>query len=476
MSDVDVTRCLVCSEMYQSDGHHVPMLLPCTHSVCERCLKKKLFKRRNNFDCPQCGVSHSTQDGTSKNSYIITYIKKMAESEEPKEKCSVHHKIRSLFCNSCQTPICALCLKNGHKDHDLGDLEEVKEQRLEHLMVKVSSLKKKLNSNKEKLLTAQKNESKNCQTCIKNINNSKKKQIKKLEKKAGKLIQKVTDKKAKMDEKIQNAVGKIDESLVMVESIEETTNKATTHTGITERLHTICSMKDKVANTLSEVKNYTHVIFEECKTPNKMVRILCGQVTQVEECIKFTKIKNRAKDKSSVVEENNVQENDIGVEPVKDPSFFKENDVEGTENSEVDATTKRISVKTEKDSPLPSTMVLASAAVGVLEITPATVSAADAGEALGDDSHVKNPVAVRMHSTPVEYRHGLNKEAMDTLPKKRTAESDCSSQQERVKTIDNNPSGGDKYPPAKKTRWDVKTQTQGLCLKYEGKLWLFEIN
>ena len=38
----DTTNCPVCFEVYTEEEGLVPRLLPCTHTVCERCIKQLL--------------------------------------------------------------------------------------------------------------------------------------------------------------------------------------------------------------------------------------------------------------------------------------------------------------------------------------------------------------------------------------------------------------------------------------------------
>ena len=74
----DITQCPVCFEEYREDpGDNVPRLLPCTHTVCEKCIVKLLWNK--SLTCPECRVKHPAEKGVrtfSQNKYIITYIKR----------------------------------------------------------------------------------------------------------------------------------------------------------------------------------------------------------------------------------------------------------------------------------------------------------------------------------------------------------------------------------------------------------------
>ena len=72
----DITQCPVCFEEYREEaGDNVPRLLPCTHTVCEKCIAKLLWNK--SLTCPECRVKHPAEKGArtfSQNKYIITYI------------------------------------------------------------------------------------------------------------------------------------------------------------------------------------------------------------------------------------------------------------------------------------------------------------------------------------------------------------------------------------------------------------------
>ena len=170
MADAENMRvCLVCSYDYQVEGEHVPRILPCFHTVCEKCIKGKLGTG-NSLECPQCGIEHTRQNDVKniqENKYIISYIKKMAEAqpaemvEKPdmgRKQCSKHGKELNIFCNQsgCQMPICLMCLKDEHKAHDFCDLQEVAEERSASVLDDVRSMKKILQEKKEDLLAVQK--------------------------------------------------------------------------------------------------------------------------------------------------------------------------------------------------------------------------------------------------------------------------------------------------------------------------------
>ena len=72
----DLTQCPVCFEEYQLDGYRVPKILPCSHTLCEKCLETLI--RNNKVDCPECRIKHQAAAGRTsfpQNKYIIAHIK-----------------------------------------------------------------------------------------------------------------------------------------------------------------------------------------------------------------------------------------------------------------------------------------------------------------------------------------------------------------------------------------------------------------
>ena len=57
VSHDDLTNCSVCFELYAENGDHVPRILPCFHTFCEKCIQQ-LFRGRL-LTCPECRITHS---------------------------------------------------------------------------------------------------------------------------------------------------------------------------------------------------------------------------------------------------------------------------------------------------------------------------------------------------------------------------------------------------------------------------------
>ena len=125
--------CGVCLEAYNEQDDRVPRLLPCTHTVCERCIKQLI--RNNTLVCPVCRKKHragNNEKSFSQNMYILNHIHDKKNLLKEKQKCDKHKKELILFClgEQCQGPICISCLKTDHKGHEWVEIEEHQKETL----------------------------------------------------------------------------------------------------------------------------------------------------------------------------------------------------------------------------------------------------------------------------------------------------------------------------------------------------------
>ena len=78
----DVTECPVCFEFYDESGEHVPRLLPCTHTLCENCVRSLL--KEKSLRCPECKTTHQAPNEVlnfPQNKYILILLRKVKKGE-----------------------------------------------------------------------------------------------------------------------------------------------------------------------------------------------------------------------------------------------------------------------------------------------------------------------------------------------------------------------------------------------------------
>ena len=152
-SEVDLINCPVCFEEYRESGNNIPRILPCTHTVCQKCVEELLQNKE--LQCPECRVKHPASKGIlsfPQNKYILSHIRALSgiakngsspiqaqhyqnsESSpiQSYEICQKHNKALNLFCNrnECQVAICRQCMVYFHTDHDVKDINDDHEKPL----------------------------------------------------------------------------------------------------------------------------------------------------------------------------------------------------------------------------------------------------------------------------------------------------------------------------------------------------------
>ena len=67
----DLTNCPVCLDEYTETGDHIPRILPCFHTLCEKCLEQLVLADR--LDCPECRLKHPAPKGKTSFPKISMY-------------------------------------------------------------------------------------------------------------------------------------------------------------------------------------------------------------------------------------------------------------------------------------------------------------------------------------------------------------------------------------------------------------------
>ena len=127
--------CPVCLEDFTADGVRVPRIFPCSHTLCEACIKDLI--QNAVLKCPECRDEYKADTkqpglGFPQNKYLVAQIppRKM----ETFKTCGSHGQKLVLFClkETCRRDMCILCV-NQHRGHDLVNIEqkEVEQWKME---------------------------------------------------------------------------------------------------------------------------------------------------------------------------------------------------------------------------------------------------------------------------------------------------------------------------------------------------------
>ena len=160
-------ECGVCSEDFTVDGIHVPRILPCSHTLCDKCIIDILRRNTedcNTLECPICKNHHPAQNKSQsfpQNQFILPLIRRKGDRNDQEGRCEKHDRVLSLYCNDpeCRKPICQLCMLEEHREHNFVDLPQLQRTRrrvllsnIEALKGNLQTVKEDLQENKEKLL------------------------------------------------------------------------------------------------------------------------------------------------------------------------------------------------------------------------------------------------------------------------------------------------------------------------------------
>ena len=135
MADLEEYPCGVCCEMFNCDDT-IPRLLPCTHSICERCLEKlvKTDRQIQYVICPECRKKHVAPSGAKsfpENRYILDHLRaKLKASTNEPATCTKHGQATDHHCQTCSSNICAICVILGHLQHTVVLVREQKKKEL----------------------------------------------------------------------------------------------------------------------------------------------------------------------------------------------------------------------------------------------------------------------------------------------------------------------------------------------------------
>ena len=294
--------CSVCFEPYSEIGEHIPRILPCYHTLCEKCTRQLILHEK--LECPECRTKHEAKHGPTsfkQNKYIVTNIRRETTMKEAvsletfsniKEvsgnlsilkvkTCEKHGKELSLYCkeDKCQLTICQKCLIRNHVGHDVADLEEEQEEVLRKVSEKVSFLRTTLETAKERILSASFEFENDVDTSLEEMKSQKEKLIVI----SDKLEREILDDKMDVNLLVRNNLAKIDEHLDLLGSLEENMNIVTCEE--TERnLENVNDIETEV-KFLSDRRRYKYRTFQASET--RIVESILGSLKPKEILVRF---------------------------------------------------------------------------------------------------------------------------------------------------------------------------------------------
>ena len=153
---VDMLSCQVCFEDFEETGIRIPRIFPCSHTVCESCLKDMI--KNNTIICPECRKKHTAENKEKsfpQNKYLLAQIRgnnNETEEQRSDDRCEKHGDLLILYCleDTCQKSICASCML----DHNKHDVVGIKDKEREVLRRKVTKIMKNMEAKVEMISKA----------------------------------------------------------------------------------------------------------------------------------------------------------------------------------------------------------------------------------------------------------------------------------------------------------------------------------
>ncbi|KAK3586891.1 hypothetical protein CHS0354_017688 [Potamilus streckersoni] len=149
--------CAICADFYDD-----PLILPCAHSFCRRCLIERINKGETTkkefvltFDCPICRseaeLDESGIDSLPRNRLLRRIVDKykakiLKEQKAPMadDVCTAHGKSLGAFCAGCKDLLCIDCMLGDHRGHNFEQIDDVYKRKKNVLLKRVSELQEEL--------------------------------------------------------------------------------------------------------------------------------------------------------------------------------------------------------------------------------------------------------------------------------------------------------------------------------------------
>ena len=270
--------CSVCLEDFEKSGIHIPRLLPCTHTLCEGCIK--LMIQDNKLECPECRRKHEAKNEEKsfpQNKYLLTQIRykpKVPEKEPKPEvvpKCEEHGKELVLYCREegCKIAVCPLCVAN-HLKHEIMDIEtgmkeEIKEEMRYGFLKEVARVSTDLEDRLKQVSALKASVTKNTEKCLKNIE----KKRAEINQELDNMMKEVRDLEDDTKLQIDENVSVINEKLLLLDNMKQTVEfgRDLSHQDLMNCREAVEDVAESNNRFLTETGSYMYPEFKATREP-----------------------------------------------------------------------------------------------------------------------------------------------------------------------------------------------------------------
>ena len=288
-----ILACQICLEDFQEAGDHVPRILPCTHTLCEKCLKQLI--RGNFVECPECRKKHRVVNAVKtfpQNKYILANIRRkqaeiLKKDQTPVNICEKHGKDLILYCKGprCLRAICQTCLTRHHRGHDVVETEEIER---EALLEKIEDVIKCLEGRKGNIFAVVKKAEIENVECVQRITARKEELIQMINQRFEQMLEEVRQKGQNyLAEKLKI----VEEHLDLLKNIRDNVDKEViTHKEIEADMETINSVEESIKDQLSRKVEYKVFKLQDVEQICADIERLCGHVEESAKYLELTDV------------------------------------------------------------------------------------------------------------------------------------------------------------------------------------------
>nr|XP_060615426.1 zinc finger protein RFP-like [Anolis sagrei ordinatus] len=139
----DETTCTICLECFRD-----PVTIDCGHNFCQACLSQYWEEAvGKEVSCPQCRetIQQKQFRPNRQLANVANLVKKLQKKKDLEARmgmCEKHQGLLSLFCKDDGAPICIVCKKFMHRNHNVVPVEEAVQSYKDEFKVFLERLKK----------------------------------------------------------------------------------------------------------------------------------------------------------------------------------------------------------------------------------------------------------------------------------------------------------------------------------------------